>query len=126
MTQIDSSKRTIAAFTDLFAWQEGHKLVLKVYAIADELPKTEKFNLTDQLQRAAVSVTNNIAEGFARKSNKEEKQFLYIALGSLKEVQNMLILCRDLGYISESKYGEIDVQSATVSRLLRGLIKSCK
>ncbi|MBI4599730.1 four helix bundle protein [Candidatus Uhrbacteria bacterium] len=74
------------SFTDLKAWQEGHTLVLKIYKITQSFPKEEQFGLTNQLRRAAVSLTSNIAEGFGRGSYKEKAQFYSIALGSLTEV----------------------------------------
>ncbi len=116
----------ISSFTDLIAWQEAHKLVLQVYKTTNQLPHKEKYNVVDQLERAAVSITNNIAEGYGRQSAKEMTHFLYISLGSLKEVQNMLLICRDLEYIKNEEFMSISNQTASVSRLLRGLIKANK
>ncbi len=112
------------SFTDLVAWQEGHKLVLLVYKELKVLPNSERYNLVDQLQRAVVSITSNIAEGFARLSNKEKVQFLFIAYGSIKEVQNQLLICRDLGYLNTEQFGLLANQSSRVSKLILGLIKA--
>src|SRR4051812_11073128 len=116
----------IRSFTDLIAWQEGHKLVLDVYQNVSFLPSSERFGLASQLQRASVSITSNIAEGFARKSAKEQIQFFYTALGSVKEVQNQLLICRDLQYIATTDFNRLAQRSVDVSRLLNGLIKSSR
>lgn len=116
----------IRSFTDLNAWREGHKLVLAIYKITTSFPEIEKFGLLNQIQRAAVSITSNIAEGFSRKNQKEKAQFFYTALGSLTELQNQLIIAKDLGYIEPSKFEELASQTIVVSKLLNGLIKSAK
>lgn len=118
--------RTIKSFTDLNAWKEGHQLVLQIYRMTKLFPSDEKFGLINQIQRAAVSITSNIAEGFSRHSNKEKVQFYYTALGSLTEVQNQLLISRDLGYINPLLFNEIAVKTVIVSKLLNGLIKSVK
>ena len=82
----------IKSFLDLNAWREGHSLVLMIYDITRSFPKEEQFGLTNQLRRASVSLTSNIAEGFFRKCEKEKIQFYYIAHGSLSELENLLLL----------------------------------
>ncbi len=114
----------IQSFTDLYAWQEGHKLVLMVYRATKLFPKEEQFRLVSQICRATVSITSNIAEGFSRNSEKEKIQFFSIALGSLTEVQNQLLIARDLGYINKAEFDNIAGQIVTVSKLLRGLMKT--
>lgn len=130
-------KTRIKSFTDLFAWQEGHKLVLMVYSvrtryitrstarykITDDFPKKELFGLTSQMRRAVVSVTSNIAEGFGRRSIHEKYQFYNIAHGSLIELQNQLLIARDVGYIGGGYFDEIAAQSVVVSKLIYGLKK---
>lgn len=116
----------IKSFTDLNAWREGHKLVLMIYKATKSFPSHEKFSLTGQLQRAAISITSNIAEGFARNSNKEKARFFYTALGSLTEVQNQLLIAKDLSYISQAEFTRIADQSVLVNKLINGLIKSAK
>lgn len=96
----DDTTTKIKSFTDLHAWQEGHCLVFDAYSITKEFPRDEKFGLTSQLRRAAVSVTSNIAEGFSRSSYQDKTRFYSIALGSLTEVQNQLLAARDVEYIS--------------------------
>jgi len=78
----------IKSFTDLISWQEGHKLVLLIYAITKKFPKEELFGLVSQIRRCAISITSNIAEGFSRKSKKEKINFYHISLDSLTELQN--------------------------------------
>src|SRR6266700_8142275 len=97
----------ICAFTDLIAWQIGHSLVLQVYAITGSFLKSEIYARTSQMRRCAVSITSNIAEGFSRKSKNEKMQFYYIALGSITELQNQLIIAKDLQYITEDQFSEI-------------------
>ena len=116
----------IKSFTDLNAWKEGHKIVLEVYRITRNFPREEQFGLTIQLRRAAVSFTSNIAEGFSRNSYKEKLQFYFIALGSLTEIQNQLLIAKDLEYISKEAFKKIAEQTITVSKITNGLIKSSK
>lgn len=114
----------IKTFTDLATWQEGHKLVIAIYKTTNDFPAEEKFGLTNQLKRAIVSVTSNIAEGFSRNTDKEKAQFYRMALGSLMEVKNQIIIARDLLYVSNSKFSSIENQIMLVGRLINGLIKS--
>jgi four helix bundle protein len=116
----------IKFFTDLDVWKEGHKLVIEIYKTSKKFPRSEIFGLTDQMRRAAVSVTSNIAEGFGRDSYKEKSHFYSMASGSLTEVQNQLIIARDVGYINDQEFDRIMGQSAVVSRICRGLIKSTR
>lgn len=116
----------IKNFTDLITWQEGHKLVLIIYEVCKKFPKTETFALVDQITRAVVSITSNIAEGFGRHGLKEKIQFYYLAQGSLTEVQNQLLISKDVGYISSSELENIWAQTILVQKLLNGLIKSIK
>lgn len=116
----------IKSFTDLIAWKEGHRLVLAVYKITKQFPKEEQFGLTIQLRRAVVSITSNIAEGFSRYSYKEKSQFYSIALGSLTEVQNQLLIAKDLEYITKEEFNEIATQTVTINKIINGLIKKSK
>lgn len=116
----------IKSFTDLNAWKEAHLLVLEIYKIIRNFPKEEQFGLTNQIRRAVVSITSNIAEGFSRSSYKEKSQFYSMALGSLTEVQNQLIIARDLGYITTKEFLELAEKTITVSKLLNGLIKKSR
>lgn len=116
----------IKNFTDLNTWKEAHKLVLLIYKITKDFPKTETFALADQILRAVVSITSNIAEGFGRQGIKEKIQFYYMAQASLAEVQNQLIIAKDVNYISNIEFGKIWEQSVLVYKLISGLIRSLK
>lgn len=116
----------IKSFTDLFAWQEGHKLVLMIYKTTNNFPKEEIFGLIPQIRRAAVSITSNIAEGFSRQSYKEKVQFYSIAQGSLTEVQSQLFIAKDIGYLKRDVFEEMFIQSTKLHKILNGLIKSSK
>jgi len=119
-------KNKIRSFTDLNAWKEGHSLVLVIYKITKTFPLDEKFGLIDQMRRCVVSTTSNIAEGFSRKTKKEKAQFFYIALGSVTELQNQLLIVRDLSYINTADFKKIADQTVVVSKLINGLIKSSR
>jgi len=86
----------IHSFTDLISWQKAHMLVVEIYKELKIFPKEEQYGLTSQTKRAVVSISSNIAEGFSRRTNKDKIQFHYIALGSLTELQNELLITRDL------------------------------
>lgn len=116
----------IRSFTDLNAWKEGHKLVLMVYRITDDFPKKETYSLIDQMRRAAVSITSNIAEGFSRRGLKEKIQFYAVSSGSLTELQNQVIVSKDIGYLPEKSLEDIQNQLTIVQKLINGLIKSAK
>lgn len=114
----------ITSFTDLNAWKEAHQLVLMIYKSANKFPSEEKFGLIDQMKRSSVSITSNIAEGFSRSSKKEKIKFYFIAKGSLTELQNQLMVAKDIKYISGDVFKKLAGQTVTVHKLLNGLIKS--
>ncbi len=116
----------IKEFTDLLAWQEGHKLVVLIYSLTKKFPKEETFGLTSQIRRASVSITSNIAEGFGRHGYKERIQFYYLAHGSLVEVKNQLIIARDVGYLSNPDFLAVSQQLTQAHKLLQGLITRSK
>ncbi|MEK7640978.1 MAG: four helix bundle protein [Patescibacteria group bacterium] len=116
----------IKNFTDLIVWQKGHKLVLDIYKKTGQFPSTEVFSLTNQLRRAAVSITSNIAEGFSRKTHKEKLQFYFMALGSLSEVQNQLLIARDLNYLDAGLFDQMTLVSIEISKMLNGLMKAIR
>lgn len=116
----------IKSFTDLDSWKEGHKLVLMIYRITRSFPKEELFALMSQVRRAVVSITSNIAEGFSRQTYKDKIQFYAIALGSVTELQNQILIAKDVGYISEQEFQEAANQSIVVNKLINGMIRKCK
>jgi four helix bundle protein len=111
-------------FEQLDVWQAAHKLVLDVYRTTPGLPPDQKFGLVQQMQRAAVSVPANIAEGFKRRTRPDKAHSYNIAQGSLEELRYYFILCRDLGYRLE--YESLATQADHVGRMLTGLIKSTR
>lgn len=123
---IETNRKRITSFTDLRAWQEVHSLVLMIYKVTQRFPKEEQFGLTNQLRRAAVSFTSNIAEGFSRASYKEKAQFYAMALGSLTEIQNQLLIARDIGYITKDIFKEPSEQTILISKITNGLIKKSR
>ena len=106
---------------DLDAWKRSLDLVEMVYKVTNAFPQEELYGLTNQLRRAAVSIPSNIAEGAARGSKKEFIQFLYIALGSLSEVETQLIIANRLGYVNDTN--DMDQQLGTIRKLILGLIR---
>lgn len=116
----------IRDFTDLQAWQRAHELVLGVYKLTNKFPKSETFGLMSQLQRAVVSITSNIAEGFGRQTIREKIQFYYQAQGSLTEVKNQLIVSKDLNYISKQEFDDIMELLVISHKLLQGLLRKTK
>lgn len=116
----------INKFTDLIAWQEAHKLVLMIYKITKDFPSSERFVLTSQIIRAVISVSSNIAEGFARKSWEDKNRFYNIAQTSLIEVQNQLMIARDVKYLRKNDFLRVSNQTIVCHKLIIGLMKSCK
>jgi four helix bundle protein len=108
------------SFENIIAWQKAHEFTLHVYDITRSFPADEKFGLTSQFRRAAVSIEANIAEGYKKLSKADKLRFLNIAQGSLEECRNYIILSRDLGFISSGQFNTL-VQSIEISsKLLNG------
>lgn len=116
----------VQSYRDLLVWKKAMALVLDVYCCTQTFPKIETYGLTSQLRRAAVSVPSNIAEGQARRSTGEFKQFLGNARGSLTEVETQILIARDLGYL-EPHQGEVLLGAAAeIGRMLNGLLAALK
>jgi len=114
----------IKEFYDLDVWKKGHKLVLEIYKITKDFPKEEKFGIIDQLRRAASSITANVAEGFERYHFNDKIKFYYQARGSVAEVQNFLLLSKDLGYINTDVREELIQKTNEIRQLINGLIRA--
>ena len=123
---MNTANKKIKSFTDLDAWREAHKLVLMVYEITRNFPKEELFGLVSQMRRAAVSITSNIAEGFSRQFYREKVQFYTVAQSSNTELQNQLLVAKDVGYLAKTDIDNIANQSVRVHKVLNGLIKKSK
>jgi|FaiFalFF_MnMetaG_3_1042247.scaffolds.fasta_scaffold21841_1 four helix bundle protein len=120
------AEEKVETWKDLQVWQLAHGLVLRVYEMAKGFPTEERFRLTDQLCRAAISIPTNIVEGKGRNSLGEYLQFLSIAKGSVEEVKYLLLLARDLGYIDEAGYWELADGYNQVGKMLNKLIRSLR
>ena len=114
----------IRSFTDLVAWKEAHQLVLSIYQATKTFPREEKYSLIDQMRRSALSISSNIAEGFSRQSKKEKAQFYFTAKGSITELQNQLLVAKDVEYLPEKEFSVIADQTVHVHKLVNGLIRS--
>ena len=113
-------------FKGLKVWQKGYELALLIYKATQKYPKSELYGLTSQIRRCSVSISANIAEGYERNYRKEYIQFLMISKGSLGETETYLLLSKDLGYITEEEFNNLDKLRQEVGRMLRGLINSLR
>ena len=111
---------------DLRVWQQSIEMVTSIYLMTQSFPKEETFGLVSQLRRASVSVPSNIAEGYARGTDKEKLHFLRISSGSMSEVETQLLLSLNLGYIDQEKYNELSEIETSVWKQLNSLISSIK
>ena len=107
---------------NLKVWKDGMNLVTEVYRATSSFPKAEMYALASQMQRAAVSITSNIAEGYGRSTNKELIHFLHIALGSSNELDTQFMVALNLHYMEMETYTTLDSLNAEVNRMLRALI----
>jgi four helix bundle protein len=114
------------SFKDLIAWQKAIALTIAIYKLTESFPLSERYGLTDQLRRAAVSVASNIAEGYGRSTRGEYIQFLGHARGSNCEVETQLVIVAALGFGLEPNRAIAEKLCSDVSRLLRGLIQSLR
>lgn len=120
----EAPQSAIRSVRDLIAWQKTYELALTVMRSTGGFPVDERFGLTSQLRRAAVSVPSNIAEGFGRGSRAEYVRFLYIARGSLYELTTQLSLAADLGYLSSDNGDSLRSLADECERVLWGLIRA--
>lgn len=113
----------IQKFEDIIAWQKAQDLAVDIYSIFRE---NKDFSFKDQICRASISISNNIAEGFDRSSDADFCRFLYISLASCSEVKSMLYLAERLKYLDSTQKEKLLLQSIEISKILNGLIKSLK
>jgi len=116
----------ISRFEDLIAWQKARALTKNIYLLTATERFSRDFGLRDQIQRAAVSIMSNIAEGFERASKAEFHQFLVIAKGSCAEVRSQLYVALDTGYITSDQFEKARAQAEEVGRIIGGLRASLK
>jgi four helix bundle protein len=116
----------IKGFRDLIVWQKAMNFVVQVYQVTSAFPSDERFGLTSQLRRCAVSIPSNIAEGHGREGTREFLNFLAIAYGSLNEAQTQIMIGERLGYIPADAGTNLLEMAAEVARLLNGLKHSLR
>ena len=115
-------KSGIQTYRDLIVWQKSMKLVTSVYELTKQFPATELYGLTSQIQRAAVSIPSNIAEGYGRKSNQDFARFLQIAKGSLFELQTQLEIANNLNYLNQDQLSSFSQFTLEIEKMLGSLI----
>ncbi len=116
----------IKTYRDLIVWQKAMALVTAVYRCSGQFPKSEVYGLIPQLQRCAVSIPSNIAEGYGRRSTGDYRRFLQISMGSVFELQTQLEIARNLDYLDQERFEELYGQSREVERMLSSLIAKLK
>ena len=117
-----NDEKKINDYRDLLVWQKGLGLAKQIYQLTQSFPNEERYGLTTQIRRAAVSIPSNIAEGQARSGKKEFIQFLYFARGSLAEIDTQCLIAKDLGYVSEKQYEDIYTTIDELKRMLYSLV----
>jgi four helix bundle protein len=113
-------------FRTLKVWEKAHAVTLAVYKATETFPKHELYGLTSQIQRAAVSIPTNIAEGCGKDSNAELKRYFLIAMGSASELEYLLLLARDLNYLPNENHQTLNADLTEVRRMLNAFIQKLK
>ena len=113
----------INSYKDLIVWQKSLDLTVEIYKLSSLFPKEEVYGLTSQIRRASCSVSLNIAEGFGRNTTKSYVSFLYIAEGSLREVESAVILSNRLGFVKESSCEKVNSLIEEEMKMFNVLIK---
>ena len=111
-------------FRELKVWEKAHCLTLNIYQQTRAFPGEERFGVTAQVRRAVASIPTNIAEGCGRKSDREFARFMVIAAGSASETEYLLFLAKDLGYLKEDDYGELNEAVNEIKRILNRFIQA--
>ena len=118
------SSQKIKSYKDLRTWQSARELCLEVYRGTARFPVEERFGLTSQIRRSAISVPSNIAEGFGRQTAKEKHQFYHHSLGSLFELETQLDIANELGYLQDNDIKELEMLTNQCRALLLALLKA--
>ena len=114
----------LKSYKELHGWQKAYHLCLNIYAIAPKFPSDERYGLTSQIKRSAVSIPSNIAEGYGRKTTVDYVRMLYISDGSVCELETQVLLAGDLGFIEKGALDPIKMRIEEIERMLKALIKS--
>ena len=120
------NKKKARNFRNYPVWQQAVEYATKIYKITSDMPYFEKKGLCDQLQRAAVSISSNVAEGSARTSDSEFAHFLDIALGSAYEVETQLLISKNVGYIDINIYNQLLDELISIEKQLTGVVNSIR
>ena len=115
---------SMESYRSLLVWQKSVDFAVVIYRLLGGLPKHEQYGLTSQMQRAAVSIPSNIAEGKERQSDRDFARFIAIALGSLAELETQLLIAQKLGYLNEGDWQDITAQADEIGKMLRSLHKT--
>lgn len=113
-------------FRTLKVWEKSHLIVLAVYKATQSFPKNELYGITSQIQRSAVSVPTNIAEGCGKDSDAELGRYFKIAMGSSSELEYLLLLAHDLGYLADEQYNQLHTDLVEVRKMLNAFIQKLK
>jgi four helix bundle protein len=113
-------------FRTLKVWEKSHAIVLAIYKATQSFPKSELYGISSQIQRAAVSVPTNIAEGCGRDSDAEFGRYFKIAMGSSSELEYLLLLAHDLSYLADDQYNNLQVNLVEVRKMLNAFIQRLK
>ena len=111
-------------FKGLLVWQKGQALAVAIYQLSKSAEFAREFALADQMRRAAINISSNIAEGDERDTDKDAVRFLYIAKGSVAELRTQLDLANKVGLLSDTNFTSFDQQAEEIARMLRGLINA--
>lgn len=112
------------SYKDLLVWQKSISLVKQIYQLTETLPQSEKFGLSSQIRRAAVSIPSNIAEGYGRNYQAERRQFLALAVGSARELETQLLIVRELDFDKGPNWSKAENQLIEILKMLSGLSRS--
>ena len=113
-------------YKQLKIWKRGFDLAIKIYKLTVKFPNHEKYNLTSQLRRAATSISSNIAEGASKHTNQDFQRFLYQAYGSLKEVESLLLLSKELKYVLVRDFDVLAKEIDELARMIYRFIEAVK
>ena len=118
------SSEMLKNYKELNVWQKSYELCLKIYQITAKFPNEERYGLTSQIRRSAVSIPSNVAEGYGRKTTLDYIRMLYISYGSVCELETQILLAGDLGFIDKGELDTAKKDIAEIERMLKALIKS--
>jgi four helix bundle protein len=122
----NSSEDAVGDFVQLRVWQSAHSFALRAYRFTTTFPADERFGLTSQIRRAAISIGANIAESCGRSHDADQARFLQMAKGSAKELRSHLMIARDLGFLAASEQQPADATLEQIERMLTSLLRNAR